>query len=379
MLCFSGNPLFIASVRSKEIVVVYTIILVLYVFFIIGNSSIRRKTVEYSLILCATIIAIIIGHMLLFGQIALRGVLGFFVSMLFAYATISYYRKKDISFADCYIKVISWLTIISIPFWLYNQVDFYGYDIGEDLKSSVFIYTPYVRDSYNLFIRNSGMFWEPGAYAGYLVLGLLFIFWKNSKISSGSYKRYMWIIVVGILTTMSTAGYVVLSMILLIYSLTNFSWGKIIIVPLIAFGISWGIVELPFWGYKIQQQYEAASMMNVGDESNTRFGTIMMDLLYIQSSPIIGNGYHLETRYRFHPNLKTTGFGNGLTDFIADWGLVLFFWWLYTVYSIARKTSNSLFVSLFSVFIILVLLNGQQFLNFPLFLIFFASPLINRL
>ncbi len=75
------------------------------------------------------------------------------------------------------------------------------------------------------------MFWEPGAFAGYLLIALIFIILKNKKFEIGKYRKESFWIFIGIITTMSTTGIVILSIIILCYALQNYKWGKIVIAP----------------------------------------------------------------------------------------------------------------------------------------------------
>ncbi|MBU3878753.1 O-antigen ligase family protein [Faecalicatena sp. AGMB00832] len=58
-----------------------------------------------------------------------------------------------------------------------------------------------------IFGRNAGPFWEPGAFQGYIILAILFIF--NKRKLKGNYP-VLAILAFTVLTTMSTAGYILL-------------------------------------------------------------------------------------------------------------------------------------------------------------------------
>ncbi|MBO6573735.1 MAG: hypothetical protein JJ958_14955 [Balneola sp.] len=313
---------------------------------------------------------------LVLGFVSLPGVIVFIVNFLLSVFTLLYYKLRSINFLDAYIKLISALSAISIPFWLFNQISYYGIDLVN--VKSLGLYTSFPRNFVNPIVRNSGMFWEPGAFAGYLIVGLAFIILRNKRLSLGEYKLSTILIVLGIVSSMSTTGYVLLGIMFSLYSVYNFKWGKVIIVPVCIVLISWTYNELNFLQDKIEQQFIGSQNLGYGEVSNTRFGTVYLDAEYILANPIIGNGLHEKTRFRFHPWMTTTGFGNGFTDFIADWGLILFAWWIICVYDFARKQTNSIYLAIIYVSLFFLVLQGEQFLNFPFFMTFFILPIVNQ-
>jgi hypothetical protein len=129
----------------------------------------------------------------------------------------------------------------------------------------------------------------------------------------------------------------------------------------------------------MDEQFIEAQNMDENKTSNTRFGALKMDWQYISSQPLTGNGLHVKTRFRFHPQVKgDIGHGNGMSNFLASWGFPFFLFWLYCVYKFARQVSHSTLTALIALGIIILVLQGEQFLNFPLFLSFFALPFLYK-
>jgi hypothetical protein len=130
---------------------------------------------------------------------------------------------------------------------------------------------------------------------------------------------------------------------------------------------------------KIVNQYEESHELGKGDISNTRFGSWKMDLQYIKSMPLTGNGLDSKTRFRFHPWItKDIGHGNGMSNMLVCWGIPFFLFWLFSVYKSLKTISRSVFTSVSLLIIIVLLLQGEQFLNYPLFLLFFIIPYIYK-
>lgn len=374
LICLSGNPFFTAQNFSKNLLVLYTLIFSFYVYNKLG-WILPIKAVIRLIILIAFILILVIFQKIILGFVSYPGVLALILKIILGLFTILFYKFKKLDILDSYIKIIAVFSIISLPFFILNQFGTYGFEIGS-IKSLVF-YT-FMGDSNDFsYIRNAGMFWEPGAFAGYLLLALLFIAIKNGKFSIGSYKKEVLWIIIGLITSQSTTGFLVLLVILMIYAMQNFSWGKIIIFPLFLMIAIWSYTKLPFLQEKIESQFIGAEEMDDMDINNTRFGSLNMDWQYIKSQPIFGNGLDIKTRYRFHPDVtpdEDIGNGNGMSNFLAFWGIPFFIFWLYGVYKFARDTSRSRITAIISMLILILLLQGEQYLNYPMFLMFFSLP-----
>ena len=373
LVCFSGNPVFTAMGYAKNLQVAYALFFLVYIFFTIDRLSLKNFLGIFVSITLFIFILIFFQRISL-GFVSYPGVLGFISKLIIALCTIIYYQYEKIDFIETYIKVLTFTAIVSLPLDFINQFTTFGMVTGE-FSRSVIIYTAWVKEPHTG--RNFGMFWEPGAFAGYLILAMIFIAIKNGKFQIGPYgKQVLWI-VSALLTTGSTTGYVIFGLILIIYSLQNFRWGKIIIVPVLIIGLSYAFFSLDFLQKKMDQQFIEAQQMDENKTSNTRFGALKMDWQYISSQPLIGNGLHVKTRFRFHPQVKgDIGHGNGMSNFLANWGFPFFLFWLFCVYKFTRKISHSTLTALIALVIIILVLQGEQFLNFPLFLSFFALPFL---
>ncbi len=380
MLCLSYNPIIRYRGLSKAILVGYTVLLIIYTLFIIDVKTLKKIWGILTGLL-VLIFTIVFFQQIILGFVTYPGVFSYIATMLLSLTTILFYKYHKIDFIESYIKTLAFLAAVSIPFWILNQFGFYGIILGEGTKiKSMILYTSYgFIPKSNVMFRNSGMFWEPGAFAGYLILALVFIALKNRKFQIGPYTKEVVIISFGLLTTQSTTGYLIFIFILLIHSLQTYSLGKIIILPLLVLLLSLAYLNLNFMQEKIQSQLTDTAAMDENDINAGRFGALKMDLQYIKSSPIIGNGWDVKTRYRFHPQVKEDtkiGHGNGMSNIMAIWGIPFFLFWLFCVYRFVFQVSKSSFTGWSSLFIIILLLQGEQFLYYPMFLSFFFLPFV---
>lgn len=376
LLCFSGNPLFTEMGYSKILLVFYVAAFMIYIFSFVNYNYITIKLQQF-LIIGIFIFILTLYQKLILGFVSYPGVFALILKILLGIFTLIFYRVKQIGFMDIYIKIMSLLALISLPFFVLNQFVQWGIPLENELLKSFLFYTTYPEDIYSVsfLIRNPGMFWEPGAFAGYLILGLLFIVIKNRSFTIGKYKKEVICIILGIITSQSTTGYFLLALVTLLYTWDKYRWSRIFVVPLSILFIYWVYNNIAFMGNKVEDQYNQAITMGKNDVSNSRFGSLNMDLQYILSQPFTGNGLDFSTRYRFHPEVtKDIGNGNGMSNFIAVWGIPFFLFWLYSVYRFTYLYTQKKTISLFFSTVLILILQGEQFLNYPMFLIFLSIP-----
>ena len=267
--------------------------------------------------------------------------------------------------------MVAWLSIVSL--FSYLTINIIGLNlpfiqIGKFYKS----YILYSTLSNEALLRNNGMFWEPGAFAGVLTLCLAI----NLK-----YLNFYWVkhrfqlisIIAALISTQSTAGYLVGFLILIFHfykpenlMLTVIFIGFFFLVGLIVYESN------DFLKVKIESQFEESSFQNTGEFSNSRFGSLIFDWHYIKKHPFTGNGFVESTRYADHRYLfigekgDAIGSGNAFSNFLASMGIVFIL-----VYFILIWKSAIPLGKLFAMgFTLLVFFNlqGEQWLNFPLYL-----------
>ena len=196
------------------------------------------------------------------------------------------------------------------------------------------------------------------------------------------FKANKWkciVIIAALLSTQSTGGYMSFGIIIMTYfAISMKSKAKYIILPLAIIGAIYAYFNLTFLSKKFESQNERASELEWGEYSSTRMGTLMFDLYYISKHPLVGNGLHERTRLADHPilvEMLTSGdvaaAGNGFSDTIAKWGLI----YVLVFALIFNKTNKDSALSSRLCFLLLIclILQGEAFMNYPLFL---GIPLI---
>ena len=168
-----------------------------------------------------------------------------------------------------------------------------------------------------LMKRNSGPFWEPGGFAVYLNIALVFNLMNHKRL----FARPNSLLMATILTTFSTAGYVTLFIIIVGYLLTNRTIrptvkliGLLVLLP----GATVLYSQTAFLGGKVDQNISLAQ-----EDNSSRFGSAYLDLIDIAKSPLIGFGRLNENRFGQQARSLDTAVhrNNGITFMAVTYGL----------------------------------------------------------
>ncbi|HLN22188.1 MAG TPA: hypothetical protein VK213_13930 [Bacteroidales bacterium] len=241
-----------------------------------------------------------------------------------------------------YEKIVVYLAAISLFLWsfqvlaggdvLFNMIGRIPYleDIsvvsGTGLSTVVYVIQSYSTTliNNNTISRNCGFAWEPGSYSSYLCLAIFInLFIARDKRQS---RRRFWILMLAILSTMSTTGYFLLSLIM-VYYLFNLEFRKIIIMIPVMIAILIAFFSLPFMKDKIIELVkEPAGLENLvwesyGRESAVtpqRFSSLIITLIDFKNNPVLGIAAHGDEQWtrRMGSNISPiSGIGNLLAQF----------------------------------------------------------------
>lgn len=272
-------------------------------------------------------------------------------------------RKVGMNFRITYLKVMYFISIMSFIGMSFSIIGYYpGVSVNEDKYLTIFFHN--IHNTSNISTRNSGMFWEPGAFQGYLIMvPMLFI--DNLSLLWKRYKRHCIVLLIALLSTFSTTGYIAFAIIMMYYvtmKLKN-KFARILLVPMLTAALLFAYINIDFLGNKIDKQIERATS---GSVTVDRLGSAILDWHYIKKNPITGNGLADVTRYEDHLMYKELigGFSNGFTDVIAKFGIIFIVLYFVLVYrNLPFKPMDKLFFCC----MIILLLQGEYFMDYPLF------------
>ena len=293
--------------------------------------------------------------------------------------------------AGTYVFVIVGLAGVSLAFYGFQQaamalsLDVEAltrpvavYDVN--VARSIFVHTFYF-DQLSA-TRNSGFFWEPGALAGYVNLGLVFLCLMRQRFTSKGFMIRFVVLSVCLLTTQSTIGYVAYGVVMCLEMITG-AWytPRTRLIRLLcgtcAIAVLWTVsMEIEFMRPKIEHSISLTTTRS-GQWQADRLGTVMFDLEYITKRPFTGWGLNDATRMLLNPEASgaaLTGRGNGMTDFAAKFGVGMLLLWVTCSYlTVLRVAGGHKAFAIIGLVPLLISLNGECFLNYPLFLTFFFN------
>lgn len=373
LIAISGNPA--ANVISKEILYGGTLIifLVIYIFK-------PFKLTQQDRFILGFFALILIVHIANYGVMVAGASFGFLVRLSIAFLAV----KLISEYPRRYVTVMYVLSLVSFVFFipLYLGIDMRNLLATvrvsiplDDVAYQVFGLHNLREEYYDVGVRNMGMFWEPGAFAGYLILAIFIVVRDNLNNLFMSKKGL--VLIVALLSTQSSTGYLGFLVVIVFYAF-KMGWfkrqiAKLVIAPIFfvifTLGVSVLFNQVSFLGEKINASIEQTAVRDDASRLN-RFGNFIYDQKWIIDKPILGWSANPATRFSIDPELVELiqGQGNGLTGFAVKFGLVGLLLYIGLIAYNTWSITGSKVDAFFCVFIICTLLNGEQFLNFPVFL-----------
>jgi hypothetical protein len=366
-IAVSGVPFFTTSILYMPLFAI-----LLFVFLL------RKETFDISFLLIIISLVIITAiQSYVFNFFSLQTSVGVFLRVLTAYLLIKILKDKFIPY---FIQTLYVIAIISLPFYLLISLSPAVVDVLKEFSNSIQFLNISEQNLptiivYNLYraheIRNTGPFWEPGAFAGFLVLALMF----NEFVKSQKRNKVRIVLLITILTTFSTTGYLALSVFLAFYFFTKVKspLTKLIVILLIPASGYLAYTNLDFLGKKIDAQIERATSgadPYKKDLNTQRFLNVLRDVIDFKGHETVGRGSNPITRYSYNPDqqIRTVG----LTDILVRMGLPFTLLMLVLLYhSISyflRVNKQYSLVNTLGVFLaILVTLTSEVYFNFPFY------------
>lgn len=332
-----------------------------------------------ALIIISLFFLIEIFQHFLHGSYSYRTSLGTAVKLATVYFIVKLVKEKFIIY---YINILYFFTLISLTFYILSFLpgfsDFIISQIAPFFKSPFVDPNAFYKPSPNIIVfnynpslmtefRNSGPFWEPGAFAVYLIFALLF----NIILKGNLFDKKNIFFIITIITTFSTGGYIAFFIVISGYYLFNKKMShKLISIFFILASISI-YTTTSFLEKKVEHNISLAD-----ETTSSRFGSALADFNLFKQSPFVGWGrgpmrYGGEQAFFFGQDQHRN---NGVFILLATYGFfgsllyyILFYKSLFTINSFFKFRKGFSFV----LFITTLLLGFSQSLFFkPFFLCF---------
>lgn len=216
LICIMGTDTVTLFYTSNDYTVFITImgIVIIFKYFLKKRSFFYNKSEIFYLFLPIIFI--------FFSQIVNHDIsLGYeykIILLLFGYIIATTISWKN--FIDRYINWIIFITFFSLSIYILTLINDSWYIILPEVNNGdnySLIFTTITKNKGNSF-RNFGPFWEPGVFQIYINFALLFQIYRRKK-------EKLWkniILILGIISTFSTTGYICFCFIIIIYFMEKF-------------------------------------------------------------------------------------------------------------------------------------------------------------
>jgi hypothetical protein len=333
----------------------------------------KLKVDRFFIIFFLLYIFVMVGQMVKFNYLPLTTYLGVFIRIFFAYFTV---RILGRNFTKYYVDIIYVLSIIGFFIYVPQLIApgfgrFLATSISPFLRNPLYAgdiwYAPdiilYVFNSGVGTFRNCGPFWEPGAYAGFLIIAMIFHYLENRTITD---KKSI-VLLLALLSTVSTTGIIALGFFLVMFLGNKVApLYKLILIPTIIAAIVIAFTTLDFLGDKITSQLNVASTHH-----NTRFKSAVLDLRDFAENPVLGMGRDPKTRFKGITNPILTHRTNGLSNYLVTYGIFIFLFYfgsiLYAFYKLCIKNNYHPKYALYGLLLIFIVGFSEAFFSLPFF------------
>jgi hypothetical protein len=226
--------------------------------------------------------------------------------------------------------------------------------------------------------RNSGFAHEPGAFAVFLNFALFINYIKGKSLF---YKRNI-VYIAATITTFSTAGYLSVFIILIMYLLKGkYKFISIFFIPLIFFYSLKMFNELEFLGGKINYQIEDQTQKNLNERTTGRLYGARKSINVLMKYPFYGRGLLSVTRPDSTSDSEYAEYG--WLSQIARFGLIIgllglyFFIKGFKVYASSFGSSNLTIIG--GLICLFINFSSQTFITHPIFFVLFYFGLYYKL
>lgn len=221
LIILSSKTVYFGLIHARTTYSLFGIILIICMFFM-GENKLKFNAQNAYLFIAVFMLAVIQAALNLSNVNAAYINTAIVTYMPFLFGLLLAKLITDESYIEKYVNIFSIISIISlICFAIAVYKPIIAWVISKQVLFNDHLYniSPFYTWGWNthIFSRNSGPFWEPGAYQGFLLIGMLFILFRKERITRFARVKFI-LLLITMLTTASTTGYIAtIIMVLFLY------------------------------------------------------------------------------------------------------------------------------------------------------------------
>ena len=263
-------------------------------------------------------------------------------------------------FAKLYINILYIICLISLPCFL---IAVFKPELAMSLCQSGYNWQVPVGYSFfytwgwngTIFQRNSGVFWEPGAFQGFIMLAMLMLLYRVDKTTVQNRKLKFLMFILTLLTTQSTTGYILLVMLLVT------QWARIQDicgnVNIVVRNIFVAAIVIGAIGIIISSGNISNKLANIStDSADIRFSDFVGGSLMVLKGGLFGLGETITRNYYRTLMGVNVNDSVGLLAMTYTYGIIFAVWYLYTMirgiknfFFINKKLDTLVLITIFSI------------------------------
>ena len=307
---------------------------------------------------------LLVIHIYTHGSLKLTSILGTIIELLVAYLILQTVGKD---FIETYLKVIVFLAVWSLFGFMTDQLNLFDGLIQHLLKVGStgyegILYT--YRYHYAGYERNNSIFFEPGAYQGFLNAALYMLLFMKTKFTPKQRWLFVGILLVALYTTGSTTGYLIFALlfgVFLFKSGTLSGAGKVALLG--ALTVVTLIFSAEFHSVIFDKIGRYLSIQAITDNDTHKRSFDMLVDIEIFKRNLFGVGY--QKYWQIFSEIGQVSVGNtssnGVTKIFAVFGLPFGLFLFGSYYWALSKLSGSIIMGILLFIMLLMFFVGEAY------------------
>ena len=370
LLFVSGTMLFR---EASQQYLILTFVITVIAWALRTDQKIADRFLLYATIFTGFLLTI---HLYTDGSLSLGTVIGSALELALAYLIVKTVGKR---FTETYIKVVVFLAGVSLFGYLTDQFHLFDSVIrklpqvgNNGYEGILYLY----RYHYAGYGRNNSIFFEPGAYQGFLNAALFILFFVKTEFGASRRWVYILVLLATLYTTFSTTGYLMFAImfgLFLFKSEVLSTSSKAVLVGVVLAVLV--IFSAKFHHVIVNKIDRYTSIEDITDKGHRRSFDALVDL-QIFKRHVFGVGYEKYWQEFGVIGVVSEGSArrssNGVTSTLAIYGLPFALFLFASYYWAIWKLLGEVFKSIVAFGLLLMFLYGEAYyvlVPFPLVLI----------